>query len=60
MEYFEAKNALMQRYGYGMFEDGTDYNLIAAQVFNPYYSIMDFYKLIQSDSSVYDEFLRGI
>lgn len=59
MEYFEAKNALMQRYGYGMFEDGTDYNLIAAQVFNPYYSIMDFYKLIQSDSSVYDEFLRS-
>ncbi len=59
MEYFEAKNALMQRYGYGMFEDGTDYNLIAAQVFNPYYSIMDCYKLIQSDSSVYDEFLRS-
>lgn len=59
MEYFEAKNALMQRYGYGMFEDGTYYNLIAAQVFNPYYSIMDFYKLIQSGSSVYDEFLRS-
>lgn len=59
MEYFEAKNALMQRYGYGILEDGTDYNLIAAQVFNPYYSIMDFWKLIHSDYSVYEEFLRS-
>ncbi len=58
-EYFKAKNALMQRYGYGMLEDGTDYNLIAAQVFNPYYSIMDFWKLIHSDYSVYEEFLRS-
>lgn len=58
-EYFEARNALMQRYGYGILEDGTDYNLIAAQVFNPYYSIMDFWKLIHSDYSVYEEFLRS-
>ena len=56
-EYFMARNTLMEKYGYHMLVDGTDYNLIAAQVFNPYYSLGDFYKLFNSDFSVYDEFL---
>ncbi|MBD5533382.1 MAG: alpha/beta hydrolase [Lachnospiraceae bacterium] len=56
-EYFAARNALMEKYGYHMFADGTDYSLIAAQVFNPYYSLGDFYKFFNSDLSVYEEFL---
>ena len=58
-EYYMARNALMEKYGYDMFADGTDYNLIAAQVFNPYYSLGDFYKYINSDLSVYAEFLKS-
>lgn len=59
MEYYAARNALMERYGYDMLVDGTDYNMIAAVVFNPYYSLGDFYKYITSDFSVYDEFLKS-
>lgn len=59
MEYYAARNALMEKYGYGLFADGTDYNLIAAQVFNPYYSLGDFYRYLHSDLSVYEEFLRS-
>lgn len=59
MEYYAARNALMGKYGYDLFADGTDYNMYAAQVFNPYYSIADFYKYINSDFSVYEEFLRS-
>ena len=35
----------------------TDYNIIAAVVFNPYYSLGDIYNNITSDYSVYLEFL---
>lgn len=59
MEYYAARNALMERYGYDLLADGTDYNMIAAQVFNPYYSLGDFYKYINSDFSVYEEFLSS-
>lgn len=59
MEYYAARNALMGKYGYDLFADGTDYNMYAAQVFNPYYSLGDFYKYINSDFSVYEEFLRS-
>ncbi len=56
-EYYMARNALMEKYGYHMLADGTDYNLIAAQVFNPYYSLGDFYRYLNSDFSLYNEFL---
>lgn len=59
MEYYAARNALMERYGYDMLVDGTDYNMAAAAVFNPYYSLGDFYKYIISDFGVYDEFLKS-
>lgn len=59
MEYYAARNALMEKYGYGMFADGTDYNMIAAQIFNPYYSLGDFYNYIHSDFGIYEEFLRS-
>lgn len=59
MEYYAARNAIMEKYGYDLFADGTDYNLTAAQIFNPYYSIGDFYKYINSDFSVYEDFLKS-
>lgn len=59
MEYYSARNELMTKYGYDMMVDGSDYNLTAALVFNPYYSIGDFYKYLNSDFSVYNEFLQS-
>ena len=57
MEHLAARNALMKQYGYDIFADGTDYNMVAAQVFNPYYWLRDFYRLIKSDFSVYERFI---
>lgn len=57
VEYLAAKNALMKKYGYDIFAAGTDYNMVAAQVFNPYYSLRDFYYYIKSDFSVYARFI---
>ena len=57
VEYFAARNTLMERYGYDMMVEGTDYNIIAAVIFNPYYSLGDIYNNITSDYNVYSEFL---
>ena len=35
------RSEIMERYGYGMMKDGTDYCLFAAELFNPYYSIKE-------------------
>ncbi len=59
MDYYAARNALMEKYGYDIFADGTDYNFVAAQVFNPYYSLGDFWEYINSDFSVYEKFLSS-
>ncbi|MBD5478774.1 MAG: alpha/beta hydrolase [Lachnospiraceae bacterium] len=58
-EYFRARNLLMQKYGYDMLRDGTDYNVLAAEIFNPYYSLPDWVKLLNSDASVYTDFLMS-
>lgn len=57
MEYYIARNGLMEKYGYDIFADGTDYNLIAAQIFNPYYSLSDFINYLNADITVYMNFL---
>lgn len=59
MEYYAARNALMEKYRYDIFADGTDYNLAVTQIFNPYYSLWDFYKYINSDFSIYENFLNS-
>ena len=33
------RSEIMERYGYGMMKDGTDYCFFAAVLFNPYYSL---------------------
>ena len=42
IEALQAREAIMDRYGYGMWKDGTDYNEITARLFNPNYTIKDF------------------
>lgn len=56
-EHFSARNLLMQKYGYGMMRDGTDYNLPITVIFNPYYTLADWIKYFNSDFSVYMEFM---
>lgn len=58
-DYYAARNSLMIKYGYDMLADGTDYNLYAAQYFNPYFSLSDFINYINSDGTVYMEFLSS-
>ena len=58
-DYFMARNSLMEKYGYDMMADGTDYNVIAAIIFNPYYSIKDYLNLLNSDYGVYEAFLNS-
>lgn len=59
MEHINAKNLLMEKYGYGMMVDGSDYNLAATILFNPNYSVMDWIKYFQRDMSVYLEFFQS-
>ncbi len=56
MEHYAARNALLERYGYGMFESGRDYCLAAAAVFNPYYSLADWAQYL-TGGSAYTELL---
>ncbi len=55
--HFEAKNRLMEKYGYGMMRDGSDYSLPAAIIFNPYYSLADWIDYLSADPSVYMDFI---
>lgn len=59
VDYLEARDTLMIKYGYNLFADGTDYNILAAQVFNPYYSISEFLSYINSDYSPYMIFVNS-
>ena len=43
----------MDRYGYGMMKDGTDYCLPAAVWFNPYYSLRE---LLASQEGVFGQY----
>jgi hypothetical protein len=59
MDYYDARNTLMIKYGYDMFADGTDYNMVTTQIFNPYYSISDFISIMKLDFSQYLIFLSS-
>ena len=56
-EHFNTRNLLMEKYGYGMMVDGTDYSLPATVIFNPYYTLADWAKFLNSDYSVYLDFI---
>lgn len=59
MEHFAAKNAIMQKYGYDMMANGSDYNLIATVLFNPNYSIKDWINYFKRDMGVYLDFHKS-
>ncbi len=56
-EHFVSRNLLMERYGYDLMRDGSDYNIPAAIIFNPYYSLKDWADFLGSDYTVYLDFL---
>ncbi len=59
MEHITARNTIMQKYGYDMMVNGTDYNLIATIIFNPNYSIIDWINYFKRDMSVYLDFFAS-
>ncbi len=56
IEHYMVKNTLMNKYGYGMMKDGTDYNIFATILFNPNYTVADWFKYFFRDTSVYMKF----
>ena len=52
-ELFSITNAIMQKYGYDMMANGSDYNLISTIIFNPNYSIIDWINYLKVDMSAY-------
>lgn len=57
MEYLQIRNTVMNKYGYGMMKDGTDYSLPAAVIFNPNYSLADWINYFSRDMGVYTDFM---
>lgn len=57
MDYLQIRNTVMDKYGYGMMKDGTDYSLPAAVIFNPNYSLADWIKYFSRDMGVYMDFM---
>jgi len=58
-EHIVARNTIMQKYGYDMMVNGSDYNLVTTLIFNPNYSIIDWIKYIKSDMGTYWEFFKS-
>ena len=59
MEYALARNEIMDKYGYGMMKDGTDYNIVSALIFNPNYSLIDHFKLFTINNDAYMNFMNS-
>ena len=58
-EHFTTRSLLMEKYGYDIMRDGTDYNMLATVIFNPYYSLKDWANYLSSDYTVYMNFLMS-
>lgn len=56
MEHITARNTIMQKYGYDMMVNGSDYNLITTILFNPNYSIIDWINYFKRNMNVYLDF----
>jgi len=59
MTHITARNWLMEKYGYDMMRDGSDYNFYTTILFNPYYSVFDWIGYFQTDMSVYLDFFTS-
>jgi len=42
LDYLALRNDILERYGYDMMKDGTDYNVFFTALFNPNYSLKDY------------------
>ena len=54
------RDGIMERYGYGMMKDGTDYSMAAAILFNPYYSLKDIWAFLHSGEDVFGQYVPFI
>ncbi len=59
MEHITARNAIMQKYGYDMMVNGSDYNFITTIILNPNYSIIDWLDYFKRDMSIYLDFFAS-
>lgn len=59
IDYFNERNRIMNKYGYGMMVNGADYNRITTIIFNPNYSFSDWMKYLDIDMSVYYDFFAS-
>ena len=58
-EYFQKRNQLLEKFGYGMMAKGRDYNLALTLLFNPNYSLQDWLNFFHRDMAVYFDFLAS-
>lgn len=59
LEYIKKRNALLDKYGYSMMKDGTDYFLPTSILFNPNYSCKDWMGYFYQDRTCYLDFIRS-
>ena len=52
-----ARNEIMDRYGYGMMKDGTDYNIYTTILFNPNYTIKDFIGYVKNGEKSFEPYM---
>lgn len=57
-DYFNAREMLMQRYGYSMLNDEWEYNSYRAVVFSPNSSVADLYKYLKKGQTVYPNYIE--
>ncbi len=52
-----ARNEIMDRYGYGMMKDGTDYSVFTTILFNPNYTIKDFIGYVKNSEASFKPYM---
>ena len=57
--HYEAKNALLSKYGYSNLGDGIDYNSFDAMLNNPFYTLKDWKDFLSTDGKVYRDFFES-
>lgn len=59
IEYYNTRNRILDRYGYGMMARGADYPLIPTIIFNPNYTLRDWARYLNTKMDVYFDFLAS-
>ena len=57
LEAMQARNEIMDRYGYGMMKDGTDYNVFTTVLFNPNYTIKDYIGYVRNSEASFEPYM---